>query len=319
MNPLLSMVHLFVADDARAEVRVLGEQVLIGRSAKPATLARMIERGDGHGNVYVTLNPLRPELPDRPLGPLGRGQQAATDADVMRYRWLPIDLDARAAHAERRPATAAERDAVAAVANALTSYLVTELRWPAPVVGDSGNGTWLLFPIDVPTGARVLIESTLKTLGRRVGTEAVTIDPVVGNPSRIVRAFGTVNRRAQRRSRLVAMPVRDDVLTVRDLERVQEEAEGPRTGPGPGGRMVPGRRSGVLLVCAREPGGPEGARGMGADALRRSGPALPRRLSRALPRPRPAPRGRPLHHPREHQGLRSPRPRGCAPGEADAG
>jgi hypothetical protein len=235
MNPLLSMVHLFVADDARAEVRVLGEQVLIGRSAKPATLARMIERGDGHGNVYVTLNPLRPELPDRPLGPLGRGQQAATDADVMRYRWLPIDLDARAAHAERRPATAAERDAVAAVANALTSYLVTELRWPAPVVGDSGNGTWLLFPIDVPTGARVLIESTLKTLGRRVGTEAVTIDPVVGNPSRIVRAFGTVNRRAQRRSRLVAMPVRDDVLTVRDLERVQEEAEGHARDPDPEG------------------------------------------------------------------------------------
>jgi hypothetical protein len=104
MNPLLSMVHLFVADDARAEVRVLGEQVLIGRSAKPATLARMIERGDGHGNVYVTLNPLRPELPDRPLGPLGRGQQAATDADVMRYRWLPIDLDARG------PRRAASRD-----------------------------------------------------------------------------------------------------------------------------------------------------------------------------------------------------------------
>jgi len=110
--------------------------------------------------------------------------------------------------------------------------LTASLGWPAPVVADSGNGAYLLFRVDLPNtpeGVK-LIADVLRVLAARVDTDAVHLDTGVGNPARIVRVAGSINRksphapeRPNRPVRILSAPV-DDCLETVTVEQLQSLA-----------------------------------------------------------------------------------------------
>ena len=121
------------------------------------------------------------------MRPAPRGETTG-DGDVVRRRWLPIDAD------PVRPAGISATDAEHAAALARVDRIAEDLGnegWPVPVKLDTGNGGWLLYPIDLPAADGGLVAAVLATLSARYSDDAVRIDTSVHNPARISRLAGT--------------------------------------------------------------------------------------------------------------------------------
>lgn len=194
----------------------------------PATMAAAVARYDGRQNVYVTINPVTPALLARAANRIKANTRTATsDADIVERRWLPIDID------PTRPtgisATEAEREAALAVSREVYAYLRGR-GWPNPVTAMSGNGYWLLYPIELPNDAEAeaLVKGALRHLSERFGTRAVAIDQTVSNASRIVALIGTVKIKGDptpdRPHRRSALTYRPDALVAVSREQLAELA-----------------------------------------------------------------------------------------------
>ncbi len=95
--------------------------------------------------VYVVLNRLNPDLLARSSNRLqARLKNTTTDADIIGRRWLYIDVNAM------RPAgisaTDAEHEAAMERVLQIRDFL-SERGWPVPIIGDSGNGGHVLYPL----------------------------------------------------------------------------------------------------------------------------------------------------------------------------
>ena len=83
------------------EVRALTDQFThSGYFSDHAALVRSVEPLDADGSVhgiYVTLNVVNPALLSRRANRikmrLGKKDSTTSDADILRRRWLPIDID----------------------------------------------------------------------------------------------------------------------------------------------------------------------------------------------------------------------------------
>ncbi|MEN6341043.1 MAG: hypothetical protein ABFC89_00625 [Methanospirillum sp.] len=139
-----------------------------------------------------------------------------------------------------RPAGISATDTEKAAAFARAAAIAVALEatgWPAPVKADSGNGAHLLYRVDLPNDAdtTALIRRCLEALSARFSDEAVNVDITVSNAARIVRAYGTPNRkganmpdRPHRPTALVAVP---DELEAVPFELLQALAD--EVGPAP--------------------------------------------------------------------------------------
>lgn len=189
-------------------------------SAVPEALKRLLSfRG-----VYVTVNPVNPDLLARAvnrLRPAGRNPTTA-DTDIVRRRWLLIDCDPRRAsgvsssNAEHESALAKARE----IRNGLSS-----LGWPKPVLTDSGNGAQLMYRIDLPADAGELVRRVIGEIAK-ASSEQVAIDTSVHNPARIWRLPGTMNckgdsipERPHRMARILEEP--EDIVSV-SREQMQD-------------------------------------------------------------------------------------------------
>lgn len=145
--------------------------------------------------VYVTLNPLAPDLMARASNRLKvsreKGETAA-DKHVVRRRWIPVDIDP--SRISGVSSTNAEKAESWQVSECVRSDLRT-LGWPAPMVCDSGNGFHLWYPLDLPTDDGGRVERALKGLAKLYDTDRVKIDTSVFNPSRIMKIPGTWARK----------------------------------------------------------------------------------------------------------------------------
>ncbi|MEN6343078.1 MAG: hypothetical protein ABFC89_11040, partial [Methanospirillum sp.] len=183
-SPVREALDLLLAPGSVAELRALGRdgRVASGYFDDLAKLADAVEPMDAAGQyrgIYVTLNPVNPALlarrANRVEGRLGRGDPTTADADIVRRRWLPVDVD------PIRPSgvssTADEHRAACAVARAIRDALGAE-GWPAPVVADSGNGAHLLYRIDLPNDddATALVKAVLAALDERFSTGSAKVD-----------------------------------------------------------------------------------------------------------------------------------------------
>ena len=197
-------------------------------------LARAVEALDADPSVagiYVTLNDVNPALLARRANRiklrLSRKDATTADADIIRRRWFPVDID------PVRPSgvssTDAEHDAALAAAERIAAYLA-EQGFPAPVRADSGNGAHLLYKIDLANDAEAtaLIKGCLSTLDALFSNEAITVDTANHNAARIWKLYGTCSRkgdstpeRPHRRARLLAVP---DEVSVVPRERLQHLA-----------------------------------------------------------------------------------------------
>jgi hypothetical protein len=162
--------------------------------------------------VYVVINEVNPALLARAANRLLiiKGEPTTADHDIVRRRWLPIDLD------PVRPtgisATSAERSNAGERADLVEDYL-RRRGWPDPIRGDSGNGVHLLYRIDVSANDDGLIARCLARLDAYFSDEHVKLDTKVHNPSRIWKLYGTpackgdsTTDRPHRMSRLVRVP-----------------------------------------------------------------------------------------------------------------
>ena len=197
-------------------------------SAIPEALKRLLSfRG-----VYVTVNPVNPDLLARAvnrLRPAGRNPTTA-DTDIVRRRWLLIDCDPRRAagvsssNAEHESALAKARE----IRNGLSS-----LGWADPIMTDSGNGAQLMYRIDLPADDGELVRRVIGEIAK-ASSEQVAIDTSVHNPARIWRLPGTMNckgdsipERPHRMARILDEP--QDIVPVsreqmQDIVSYQNEA-----------------------------------------------------------------------------------------------
>ncbi len=161
----------------------------------------------------MTLNPVNPDLLARAnnrLRDMNACDPAASDADIVSRRWLPVDCD------PVRPsgisATDAEHAAALARAQEIRDYLAGR-GWRDPLLADSGNGAHLLYRVELPPDDSGLVEGVLAALAFRFSDEQVVVDQKNSNPARIWKLYGTLAAkgdptpdRPHRLSRLLEAP-----------------------------------------------------------------------------------------------------------------
>lgn len=168
--------------------------------ADPEVLGIYIQLNETDGSAFK-------RYPNK-LGPLGG--KMTTDAEITRRRFLFLDFDAEkpAEISKDSNATDAEKAATVGRAKECVKYLET-LGWKPQYVCDSGNGTHVLYNIDLPNNeqSKILVARTLETLNHK----GYGVDTSVHNAGRITRYYGTMNRkgvptqeRPHRRSELKA-------------------------------------------------------------------------------------------------------------------
>jgi P4 family phage/plasmid primase-like protien len=216
------------------EVRALaGNATHSGYFTDFSALARFTEALDTdpsvHG-IYVTLNPVNPALLARRANRIKmhicRSDATTGDADILRRRWLPVDLD------PVRPSgvssTDEEHDLARVKAGEIAAWL-SGLGFPAPVQADSGNGAHLLYRIDLPNDAAAaeLTKSCLTVLDSLFSDDRVTVDAANANAGRIWKLYGTLARkgdhtaaRPHRRSRITEIPANLKVVNYECLTRL---------------------------------------------------------------------------------------------------
>lgn len=189
-------------------------------SAVPEALKRLLSfRG-----VYVTVNPVNPDLLARAvnrLRPAGRNPTTA-DTDIVRRRWLLIDCDPR--RASGVSSSNAEHDFALAKAREIRDGL-SSLGWADPIMTDSGNGAQLMYRIDLPADDGELVRRVIGEIAK-ASSEQVAIDTSVHNPARIWRLPGTMNckgdsipERPHRMARILDEP--QDIVSV-SREQMQD-------------------------------------------------------------------------------------------------
>ena len=182
-------------------------------SAVPEALKRLLSfRG-----VYVTVNPVNPDLLARAvnrLRPAGRNPTTA-DTDIVRRRWLLIDCDPR--RASGVSSSNAEHESALAKAREIRDGL-SSLGWADPIMTDSGNGAQLMYRIDLPADDGELVRRVIGEIAK-ASSEQVAIDTSVHNPARIWRLPGTMNckgdsipERPHRMARILDKP--QDIVSV---------------------------------------------------------------------------------------------------------
>ncbi|WP_292427390.1 hypothetical protein [Methanoregula sp.] len=217
------------------EVRALTDQYThSGYFSDPALLVRAVEPLDTDSSVhgiYVTLNEVNPALLSRRANRikmrLGKKDSTTSDADILRRRWLPVDID------PLRPSGVSSTDEEHGLALAKADEVarwIAGLGFPEPVRADSGNGAHLLYRIDLPNdeAATALVKSCLATLDALFSDDRVSVDTANFNAARIWKLYGTVSRkgddtpdRPHRRSRIIAAP---DELKVASAEQLRDLA-----------------------------------------------------------------------------------------------
>jgi len=214
------------------EVRALGENgTHSGYFTDFDALARKVEALDADPSVhgcYVTLNEVNPALLARRANRikmhLSRADATTGDADIVRRRWLPIDID------PVRPsgvsATDAEHELALAKANEVAVWLFG-IGFLEPIRGDSGNGAHLLYRIDLANdeAATKLVKAVLFVLDALFSDTGISVDTANYNAGRIWKLYGTVTRkgddtteRPHRRSRIISVPEEVVVVSREQLE-----------------------------------------------------------------------------------------------------
>ncbi len=159
------------------------------RRAMAEHAARLNAQG---ATVYVTLNPVLPQLLSRYQNRIEAGPRSTTtDKEILRRHFLLVDLDSK-----RQVNTSATTNQVY-LANCkaleVRDYL-SSLGWPEPHVAESGNGFHLLYPINLSNdvSATTLVRSVLGALAQKFDDGVIQVDRGVYNAARICKLYGTV-------------------------------------------------------------------------------------------------------------------------------
>lgn len=235
------------------ELRVLGTRharktggtLACGYFDDAADLAKSIvacsdgKRSDGYvvEACYVTMNPVLPALLARyePNKMQKDAQLTTSDKEILKRTHLLIDCD------PVRPAGISssdeEKELTAVSAKQIKEYL-TSRGWPMPLECDSGNGSHLIYRINLPNDdpSRDTIKNCLVSLASKFDTPEVKIDQSVFNSGRVTKAYGSMARkgahtpqigRPHRRSRMLTAPPEIQTVSFDLLASLAAEAPPP--------------------------------------------------------------------------------------------
>lgn len=207
---------------------------------------------DHQVNIYVTLNPINPDLQARAVNRLKeRAEDTTSDAEILRRAWFPIDLDPH--RAKGISSTQMELATALTRADAIVAFLTTMLGFPKPVEIMSGNGAHLLFPVDLPNDevTTTLFKQALAALKAKFSDGQVDVDTTVVNAARIWKLPGSwavkgdpTDERPHRRATITAQPtqlvdVSRDLLAELAALAPSGSSAGPSTGRSGGGGYAP--------------------------------------------------------------------------------
>ncbi len=235
----------------------------LGRSENGATWARshLIHYGDWDAAVdaaydlsdgiglYYSLNPVQATLGDR----------GASARHVTGRRWLLIDVDRKKEVCPDESAAEGEKASALDLACVTCDWLTSE-GWPSPVITDSGNGSHLLYRLDLPADrpTHLLIQRALRTLATRWTSPHAEIDFKVFDASRIARLPGSWSRkgtdtpeRPHRLSRLLYVPPAIEIVTLEQLEAVAGDVKPARQVFDPWKIKVPETKTNKLEAYVR--------------------------------------------------------------------
>jgi len=229
-------ISILKAPNEVFEVRVIGntggrKDILSGYFRDADTLLLNFDKIDVRNrNIYITLGEVKEECFSRSQSEhFERNPSTTSDPEIVRYKWLFIDLD------PVRPtgisSTDTELEQARLLMNKVAAYL-SDLGFQEPVTAISGNGYHLLYRIDVLNDAvgRSVVERCLKNLSAMFDTAEVKIDTTNSNPSRICKLHGTLaqkgtstNQRPHRMSRIISVPDPVKLTTMETLTTLARE------------------------------------------------------------------------------------------------
>lgn len=141
--------------------------------------------------IYITLQPCHPDLLHRAKNKLVPQKKdfSTPDKYITGYRWLPIDSDPD--RVTNISSTEEEHQKALAHSRKIRDALRAE-GWPEPIFADSGNGSHLLYPVNLPPTETAFIKHILGGLAKRFDEEGIHVDQTLFNPSRIIKLYGTL-------------------------------------------------------------------------------------------------------------------------------
>jgi hypothetical protein len=137
---------------------------------------------------YVTANTPDPALLARCQNRFDTGL-ATSDKDIVRRRWIPVDLDPKRA----ADISSSDQEHQAAIERcvAVRAWLRQKFSIES-VMADSGNGAHVLIPVDLPLNGDNIAQRVLAVLAEHFDDERVGVDQTMHNPARIIRLYGTL-------------------------------------------------------------------------------------------------------------------------------
>lgn len=181
---------------------------------------------EAYSGVYITPNPVNPELLSRAANRIKPWAEFTTDdASILRRVWLLIDID------PKRPSgissTGLEHKRAIALAREISGMLDIEYGWCDPMIVSSGNGAHVMYPLNEPNdvATRDILHNFLKTLANRFNGKGCEVDLTSFNASRIWRLPGTIARkgdstleRPHRKARILQEACPYSVVSVKQLQ-----------------------------------------------------------------------------------------------------
>ncbi|AGB03477.1 hypothetical protein [Methanoregula formicica] len=246
-DEVLAATCILIAPGQIVEVRAITDDgIASGYFDSPEDLAEKVGALDvlpSVQGIYITLNPVNPALLSRRANRikirLGKKDVTTSDADIVRRRWLPVDVD------PVRPSgvssTGTEHAAAIAKARRIAEYL-TGMGWPAPVLADSGNGAHLLYLIDLSNDdrSRDLVKHCLEVLASVFNDAVAQVDVANFNAARIWKLYGTMSRkgdstadRPHRRAAIIEAPEAPEIVEQTLLVRLAGVLPEPPAAPAP--------------------------------------------------------------------------------------
>lgn len=223
------------------EVRLLGDKTYTGYFDDVEQMLRCLKPIDESElyQTYFTINPVNPACSSRnQYGKfLFQKGGATTKNDILKRRWLPVDIDVE------RPSGISSTDEEKEYAHNKAGDVYRFLRlsgFPTPVVCDSSSGYHIYYPVDMDNSqdSEQLVKSFFDVLAARFTDGRIKIDKSVGDANRIMRMPGTWGRkgrdsseRPHRMSKILTVPDIGYRLTANDLRgfiskfSVKEERE----------------------------------------------------------------------------------------------
>jgi hypothetical protein len=200
-----------------------------------ARQAKSLSDSGAFDGIYVTVNPIKPEVPkQRGLtknGKCQRTKQRTKDEDIERRRWLVLDVDP--VRAPRTSATSRQKAVASWCKTSAVDTLRSKSHMPEPVIADSGNGYYALYRTDAPNDPEMdrLFKGATQAIAAKFSMKGLAvIDPVTHNASRLIKLFGTVARKGvqtddtpHRFSELGGVPANLQVVTCEKLRQLTKE------------------------------------------------------------------------------------------------